>query len=548
MKLNKHEKTKLKFNPYKYSQELDSLDFESISNVDRQLLGDVGIFNNPMDDDEFILRLRFSAGRISIQEMMYVSSLAKEYDLSILLTARAQLQLHGITNENILELFHKCNENGLSTYQTFGDNVRNILSDVYDGLNQFSHIEVLPYIKEIEKLFIKVPEYIGLLPRRLSTAISGNSANVESFFSNDIFFALAIKDDKYGFNLYLGGKNSEMAQDSKIFVYPEKLVSLFEAIIKAFNRYGLRENRTKTRLFHLIEAHGMQSFVNQIQEMYEDTLISSGELLLNSYDFKQIEELSNKTYSYMYKTDFGRLSANEFDTIVTLAQENNYEIRIGTNHHIYLLGLKEPKAPLRDKQSSFSVLACAGSEYCPYSYWSIKDETSYLPHEQIEKYEIKVGFSGCLKGCAKHQHADIGIVGLRTNIFGEPQKAARIFLGAEYSLGKVVAKEVFKVVPLPHFRQVIESIIEEFEESKYEKFEYFSQHILNHFTADFLELWFLAKIYSSKKIYLHVEDEQSLFKEHYLNSDFYELSEQSHKKASSFLSKKMWTIKEECNM
>jgi len=543
MKLNKYEKIKLQFNPYEYSKELGALNFDSLGNVDRQLLGDVGIFSNPMEEDEFILRLRISAGHISPEHLELIATIVREYELEIVLTARAQLQLHGLFDTNILEVFYKCNEKGLCTYQTFGDNVRNIVCDVYDGINDFSKIEVYPYIKEIEKLFLKVPEYIGLLPRRLSTAISGNSANVEGFFSNDIFFALAVKDNRHGFNLYLGGKNSEMAQDSSIFVYPEELVSLFEAIIVAFNKYGLRANRTKTRLFHLIEEFGMDSFKNQIQEMYDQELISSGELLLEQHNFKEFDTLSDGTYSYMYKTNFARVKAEEFEKIASIAKSNNYEVRIGTNHHIYILGLKEPISPLKSHQNSATILACAGSEYCPYSYWSIKDETSYLPMDKITKHDIKVGFSGCLKGCAKHQHSDIGVVGLRTNIFGEPQMAARIFLGAEYTYGKVVAKEVLKVVPLPYFSAILDLIIHEFEQSDYSQFELFSHNILNHFTADFLELWFLAKMDTQKDIYLHVEEEETLLNQYYKDSDFYTLSQNRYREASSFLSKKMWTIK-----
>ena len=59
----------------------------------------------------------------------------------------------------------------------------------------------------------------------------------------------------------------------------------------------------------------------------------------------------------------------------------------------------------------------------------------------MEKHGIKVGFSGCMKGCGRHKHADIGIVGLRSNKFGENDKAARIFLSGEYAYGKKLLKQ-----------------------------------------------------------------------------------------------------------
>jgi len=48
----------------------------------------------------------------------------------------------------------------------------------------------------------------------------------------DLYFALAKKGDMWGVNLYLGGKNSEVAQPADLFVLPHEVPEMFEAVAK----------------------------------------------------------------------------------------------------------------------------------------------------------------------------------------------------------------------------------------------------------------------------------------------------------------------------
>ena len=73
-----------------------------------------------------------------------------------------------------------------------------------------------------------------------------------------------------GFNIYLGGKNAKVAQDADIFVVPEDVLKLFEAVAETYQQYGLRGSRSKVRLFHLIEKEGME----QLRIWVEIVLVS----------------------------------------------------------------------------------------------------------------------------------------------------------------------------------------------------------------------------------------------------------------------------------
>ncbi|MCK5111495.1 MAG: nitrite/sulfite reductase [Arcobacteraceae bacterium] len=539
--LNSIEKQKLNLKPIDYFKEIATLHLDSVGNGDRYYLQDFGLYNNELTDDEYMLRLRFPGGRISNQNLLDIAKIVTEHDLYIILTARSGMQLHGLDEDNIIEIFERIDDLGINSWQTFGDNVRNVATDVFDGCGKYNIIEVYPYIQQMQEFILKVPEYVGLLPRRISTGISGSYANGGSFFASDLYFALAKKDNIYGFNVYMGGKNTELALDANIFLEKEEVVEFFKAFVITFKEHGLRFDRDRTRLFHLLEDIGIEKFKSYIKKMYKKDFSQKGTIALEKVVFEEFEELKNGEYSFCYHSKFARISAKELFDIANLSIENNYEVRIGTDQQLYIFGLKDKSFPLSHDNDNRTILACAGSEFCPYSYWNIKDETNFLPLKRIEEHKILIGFSGCLRGCAKHQHSDMGLVGLRSSMYGTSQKTARLYLGAQYTLGTQVAKLIFLAIPLTHLKELLNLIIDEFENSIYDDFEEFSLHILNHLSANFLALWFLGKIETKKDIKLEVGNEIDLLNKHFGELEFIKFLNDDFSEAVEFQSIKLWS-------
>lgn len=552
-KLNKRETYKARLRPIDYFKEFESLDFDSLGEGDRFYLQDFGIFNTDFLEDEFTMRLRVPAGRLTPEQFSLIADVVDEYDLNIILTARGGIQLHELESDNVAEIWKKLNSHGLTTWQSFGDNIRNIVSDVYDGRGKYAKIEVNSIVQEMQEFILKNPRYVGMLPRRVSIGISGNSANVTSFFANDIYFALAKKDGVYGFNVYMGGKNTEIAKCANIFLKENEVFSFFKAFVEAFYLHGSRFSRSKTRLFYMIEDIGMDGLKAHIQKEYKTALQNAGELQLTKEKFEQYEELNDGTYSFSYHTDFARLTAQEMKSIATYATKQNAEIRIGIDQNIYLLGLKEKSVPFTSPAKSTTVLSCAGN-LCPYAVWSIKDETSYIPLEKIEKHQIQVGFSGCAKGCGRHRHTDIGLIGLKTNNFGDTDGGARVFLGAIHTHGSTVGSMIFSMVPFVHLNATLTLIIDIFEKSGYEDFEEYAHNILNKFSSEFLALWYLANLETSQTLELKVDNNPSLdsdenfeYEKSLIQSSFKEVESLKNIGDKFFdtvssMSKKLWTV------
>ncbi|SFV58831.1 Ferredoxin--nitrite reductase [hydrothermal vent metagenome] len=547
-KLNKREQYKARLKPYDYYvNEFATIDFDSLGEGDRYYLQDFGIFNTDFLEDEFTIRLRNNAGgRFSAEDFTLLADIVQEYDLTFVITARSGFQLHDVYSDDVAEIWHKLNDSGLTTWQSFGDNTRNIVTDVYDGVSRYGKIEAHPLIKQMNDYIIKNPKYVGMLPRRVSIGISGNSANVNSFFANDLYYALAKKDGVYGFNVYMGGKNTEIAQDADIFLREDEVFDFFKAFVETFYTHGSRFSRSKTRLFYMIESMGLVKLKELIEGIYNKKFVSAGELQLEHVDFEEFEELRDGSYSFCYQSDFGRLKADELRKISDFVAKEGLDIRIGTDQNIYLLGLKEKVVPFDSPALSSTIVACAGN-LCPYAVWSIKDEANeYLPLEQIYKNRIKVGFSGCAKGCGRHRHTDIGLIGLKTNNFGDTDGGARVFIGAEHDNGQSVARQLFSMVPFVHLKATLTLIIELFEASGQKNFQLYAHHILNKYSEDFLSLWHLYNLKNKTALALikqeqplTQEEELALLREYF--SDF-ALVEDDMKKTVSYLVKELWTV------
>ena len=546
-KLNKRERYKAQMSPYDFYAEFETLDFESLSEGERFYLQDYGIFNTEFLEDEFTLRIRIPGGRISVEDFKAIAEVVTEYDLTIILTARAGIQLHDIEADDILDIHKRINALGVTTWQSFGDNVRNIVTDPYDGVGLTSELETYPLIERMQEYIIQNPRFVGMLPRRVSIGISGNRANVVSFFANDIYFALAQKDEQIGFNVYLGGKNSEVAKSADIFLLHDEVFDFFKAFLETFYKHGSRFSRSKTRLFYLIEDIGMDALRGHLALEYGKPFVSAGDLHLEKAKFSAFEMLNNGTFAYRYQTNFSRLKADEINEIADFALESGAEIRFGIDQNIYLIGLSEKVVPFDVSMENSTVLTCAGN-LCPYAVWSIKDDTEYLPLDIIDQHQIHVGFSGCAKGCGRHQHTDIGLIGLKTSHFGDTDGGCRIHLGAEHSDGTSTGRMLFSMVPFVHLKTLLTLVITIFEKSPYDEFESYAKDVLNHFSIEFLAMWYLLNLkhQTAYELPTSVEHdfiaELELLKEYFSEVEILALIETHFRESISHLSKELWTV------
>ncbi len=511
MRPNKIERLKATKRPYDFRSNLTTLDLENLSEADRFYLKNYGIYHSKLRPETFMLRLRIDGGRIGVEALAQIATIVQRYGLQIIVTMRAQLELHGVYASDLLPIWQALKEAGVTTLQTLTDNFRAIITDPLDGVAQSSRIEVYGLIVKMQQQIIDNPKWMGMLPRKFNTAICGTEATHTHFFGNDLYFALARKADEWGFNLYLGGKNTHTAQPVDLFVLPDDVPVVFMAVANLFLEEGLRESRARTRLYHLIEAVGVPHIRSAIITQCQGKVTTAGERVVQKAPAFTTTPLKRGGYAICVPSRYGVLEVATLLEVVAWTKREQLQVRLGIDQNLYLIGATQRQHPFGHITATSQVSACAGSRYCPLSLWDIKKDVTALPLDRIEKHQIEVGFSGCLKGCGRHHHCDIGLVGLRTNAYGKTQKAARIFLGGEYTHGTTPARLIFPSVPLTHLHRVIDVIIDTFEQSGEADFEAFSRHWLNRYSSDFVLLWLLAQCYLADPPSVAYDDEESLY-------------------------------------
>jgi len=499
-KLNRIERLKEESLPFEFRAKLEELDWERLSQEERFYLSNYGIYSSSLRPERCMIRLRFDGGRVDPDALRTVAAIAEEERAELLLTARSQIEIHGITPLRLYPIWQRLHEAGLCSLQTLSDNFRALVTDPLSDLAPDSRINTFPLLEAIRERFLNHPEWIGTIPRKFNTALVGRLTPSFNPWSNDLLFALAQREGEWGFNIYLGGRYNETAQSADIFCLPRQVAELFEAVGRTYRKHGLRGSRSKTRLYHLIETEGMARIREWIEEEYGAPLLSSGELKLQSSSRNRDHLLPFRRHG-----DKGMIDPGTLEQIASEAEHRGETLRLTPHQELWsfqpdelrrrsdelFLGtLEQRPAPYFPRGT---VTACAGSRYCSLSLWEIKEDLELFPMERLRMLGVSLGFSGCLKGCGRHYHADLGLIGLRTNLYGPTERAVRIFLGALQAPDPAPGRMLYYSVPLRKLPGLVDAILEDFESSRLESFEEFSRQVLSVYPVEFLQLWYLIR-------------------------------------------------------
>ncbi len=498
IKINKIEKLKRSLKPYDYyKKRLERLNAADLDEANRFYLKNFGIYNHKLRPENFILRVRIAGGRVRTEAFEALFKMAESANSRMIMTSRAQMELHDLSLQTALEYSEEVEKLGLSSWQTYTDNIRNIVTDPLDGLSTECEIEVYETILAMQKIFLKNPDFTGMLPRKFNVAVSGMRADMTPFCGNDLFFALAEKDEEPGFNLYAGGKSSDAAADLNIFCRLEDVPELFEAVVRLYMQKGPRGSRTKTRLFHMLQSMSIEEFREELEESAGRKLEPAGSRIAGRTPSRAKTKLKEGGYAHRYLSRFGEVEPKQAEEILKICERYGVEqLRLGCDQNLYIPHLPETVEFAHSSVRYEGITACAGSKYCVYSLFDTKEESANLKPQRLSQNGITLGYSGCLKGCARHAFSDIGFVGIRTGLYSEKsERGIRLYLGAEYTYGKRAGRLILYAVPLRCIDETVDLLVSLFELSGFETFEEFAAKAINLYSKEALAFWLLLNYY-----------------------------------------------------
>lgn len=501
--------------------------YASITEDDKHfVLKSFGIFDRPATPERFMLRVRIAGGALSVEQAMVIAYVAKTFGQDYIdITTRQQIELRYLRIEDIPEAFKLLEGVGLTSYQTGVDNFRNILIDPLDGLAMDNIISCRLVMEGMQSIFLKNPDWITTLPRKFNIGINGSLSNRCNIFGQDFALSLAEKEGEYGFNLYLGGRVGCLAHDANMFVAPSEAVRIFEAVATLFKTYGFRDNRNKNRLKFLIEAVGMDEFRAAIEEHLGHSMPKAGISLtqLEGGDHYGKIALNDGTFALYAAVPSGVFSGTDLLHAAKVAQVQNGAIRLTIEQNLILSGisdeneaLKSPlfvKYPNRPSPYMANLIACAGSEHCPFGVIPGKPDAinmgEYLSRTvPMEDAKIRLYWSACIKGCGVHGAGDLGFVGCKVPRNGKTVLGVDIFIGGSLSGEGKEAHLLLKGIVLDEAREFVAELMREYRDLRTtkESLEHFIRRLQNrysNYSIGFLMRWNRFMILRSLESMLH---------------------------------------------
>ena len=193
-------------------------------------------------------------------------------------TTRQNLQYNWIPLEksaDVMDLLASVNMHGI---QTSGNCIRNITSDERAGVAVDEIVDPRPYAEIMRQWSTLHPEF-AFLPRKFKIAISGASEDRAATAWHDVGLNVLRNDaGEVGFRVMVGGgmgRTPIIASVIREFLPWNQILNYLEAVVRAYNRFGRRDNKYKARIKILVKAEG-QAFVDQVEAEYQRILTQDG--------------------------------------------------------------------------------------------------------------------------------------------------------------------------------------------------------------------------------------------------------------------------------
>ncbi|KXU18674.1 sulfite reductase [Corynebacterium sp. HMSC036D03] len=434
--------------------------------------------NAELQDEYFMMRVRFDGGRVSPQQLRTVGEISRDYARSTAdFTDLQNIQLHWIQIEDVPGIWEKLRAVGLDTLLGCGDVPRVILGSPVAGVAEDEIIDATPAIDDIVANYLPREEFHNL-PRKFKTAISGNRRQDVTHEIQDIAF-VGVDHPEYGpgFDCFVGGglsTNPMLSQSLGAWVPLERVPEVWAGVARIFRDYGYRRNRNRARLKFLVAKWGIKKFREVLENEYLDAPLADGEPLTvepGSRDHLGVHRQKDGNFYLGVKPTVGHATGEQLIAIADVAERFGItRIRTTPMKELLFLDVKEADIPalsraldetgLYSQPSEFrrGVISCTGLEFCKLAHVTTKARAIELVdilEDTLGDLDvpISIALNGCPNACARSQVSDIGLKGqIVTDSEGNRVEGFQVHLGGALGLSpdwgrklrghKVIADEV----------------------------------------------------------------------------------------------------------
>ena len=193
-------------------------------------------------------------------------------------TTRTNVQFNWIPLARAADAMDLLASVGMHGIQTSGNAIRNITCEALAGIAPDEIVDTRPFAEILRQWSTLHPEF-AFLPRKFKIAFNGAAEDRAATGWYDIGLQ-ALRNDagEVGFTVKVGGgmgRTPVIGSVVREFLPWDQLLNYVEAVIRAYNLAGRRDNKYKARIKILVKAEG-QKFIDAVEAEYRAILEQDG--------------------------------------------------------------------------------------------------------------------------------------------------------------------------------------------------------------------------------------------------------------------------------
>ena len=450
-----------------------------------------GLFYVAPAQNAFMCRLRMPGGILTAHQFRGVAEIAERFGGgSADVTTRANLQLREIAPESVLDVLMAVQELGLTSRGSGADNIRNITGSPTAGIDAQELIDTRPYARALHHHILNHRELYGL-PRKFNIAFDGGGRVSVLADTNDIGFAAVAVGDGAAipagvyFRLELGGitGHGDFARDTGVLVAPEECVAVADAVVRAFIEHGDRTDRQRARLKYVLDRLGLDRFLGEIEKHLGAALRRVPPAAFHprapvaKHAHIGVHAQRQPGLNYVgVVLPVGRLTAAQMRGLAALAESyGSGTLRLTVWQNLLISDVADAGVPavaagleglgLSCSASNIrgALVACTGNRGCKFSATDTKAQAlalaGHLESRLALDQPVNIHLTGCPHSCAQHYVGDIGLLGVKLDVCGEPVEGYAIHVGGGAGSERALAREIYPGVPMSDVPRRVEGLL-----------------------------------------------------------------------------------------
>jgi len=421
-----------------------------------------------------MLRVAIPYGMLSTKQLRMIADISRRYDRNYAhFTTRQNVQFNWPALERVPDILADLATVEMHAIQTSGNCIRNVTTDHFAGVAADEMVDPRPYAEITRQWSTLNPEF-AYLPRKFKIAFNGAADDRAASGLHDLAFDLYRGADGDALlRVKVGGGQGRTPRIAVTICEDlpwRHLLTYTEAVLRAYNRWGRRDNLYKARIKILVEAIGAAKFAEEVEAEFahlingpatiteeERTRVAScfidpaylpaaeadADLAALRVGHRRFDAWLRRNVTAHKQPGYAAVTLSlkrtgpapgdatdaEIDTAADLADRYSFgEVRVSHHQNLVLADVAKKdlfalwqdadKAQLAAPNIGLAtdIIACPGGDFCSLANAKSIPLSLAIQHKleaaQEEIGELAIKVSGCINACGHHHVGHIGVLGV----------------------------------------------------------------------------------------------------------------------------------------